>query len=252
MDLANVLHELWRLRWWVAGGLVVAAAAAVLATHRVTLSPLAVEGRAYQYGVASTQVLVESNAVPVVDVTSIEQPLANQATVFAQIMSSAPVLDRVAGALELPPGTIAAEQPLLPQGERETSVQRAADVASESRAFRLRFATSKDLPIITVFAQGPTAAAAAQLADRSVRAFRDYMSTTQVARRVPPERQFAVRQLGPAGSGTVNAGTGASMAVLAFGGAFVGWCVLVLLVSSVARNWQGAGTLNPLEARRPS
>lgn len=253
MELTNILKELWRLRWWVMLGFIISGVAGVASTNRIQLSPFEIQRKSFEYGVASTQVLVESKALPIVDVDSFRLPLAGQASVFAQLMSSEPVLTRVAATIGVAAGSIVAEQPLLPQGEGRTAEERANDVAAESLAYRLRFATQKDLPIITLFAQGPTPQQAARLADGAVTAFRQYIEERQDQQSVPESRRVAVRRLGPAQAGLVNAGTGRAMAVLAFGGAFTAWCVLVLLASNVARNWHRVdGALAPLEGQRPS
>ena len=49
----------------------------------------------------------------------------------------------------------------------------------------------------------------------------------------------------------VNGGASVATAVLAFLAVFVGWCVLLLLTASIARNWSRAtGALAPSESHR--
>lgn len=199
-----------------------AVAAAVLVGNRVSLAPLGLESRATTTGTATAQVLVDASASTLANLRQDTLPLTTRAGVFAQYMASAAIRDTVARAVGLPPAAVTTEGPFSGPGQQYNVVApataRNAQLADEGSRYRLQFVAQPDLPLVTIYAQGPDAARAAALADAVIGAVR--ADLTRLRGTAPPDlrpqRRVVVRSLGPAQSGTVTAGGGAPMTALAF------------------------------------
>jgi hypothetical protein len=241
MELALSLRELWRLRAWVVLAFAVALLAAVLSIYRPTLSPPGLQSRTLQASSASTQILVDAGRSSLADTARDLAPLAVRADTFAKVMTSPSVVTSIATEAGIPPGAVTAVGPVSgPSGSSKawgSPSARASQIPYEGIGYRLSFEAVEDQPVITTIAQAPTTAEAVRLANASVRGLRRYLERPQLTQGVPLPRRVAVQQLGRAQGGvTIPAGTGRSVAVLAFLGVFGALCVLILVLSGLRRS----------------
>lgn len=253
MDLAQVLRELWRRRGWLALGALLALYLALTTAYRVGLFPPSLERKTLAVGVADTQLLVDTPRSALTDVGRDLEPLAARATVFTHFMTSLPVREAVARRVGLPASAIQADAPPSPNQPRAatepTAAQRGSAVVGERRGYRLFFSNDPTSPTVNIRAQAPTARDAIRLANAGAAGFRAYVQRIQVQQGDPPARRVQLRQLGSAQGGIVGGEINERLAALAFAGAFVGWCLLVLLVVNVARSWRELEAEEGLEGR---
>lgn len=94
--------------------------------------------------------------------------------------------------------------------------------------------------MITIYAQASTADMAIRLANGAATGFQKYIAGIQLRDQVPDRRRVQISQLGEANGGLVNKGVNRVVAALAFVAVFVGWCVGILVASSIARDWRQA------------
>jgi hypothetical protein len=242
VDLAQILKQLWRLRAGVAVGVVVAVFAGIAAGHKVSLLPPSLESRSIEFGAASTQVLVDAEKSPLVDIARDIDPLSSRAAVYTRLVESAPVKREIAELSGVSPDTIviATKSPAtgVRTAQEPVAEERASELAGQGRAQRLLFEVEEDLPVIQISAQAPTGEAAITLANSAAAGLSRYINQLQVEQEVPPRRSIAVRQLGEASGGLVNGGANRMLALLIALVAMIAWCMLLLVGASIVRNWR--------------
>ena len=92
MEAITILRELWRLRYLVFLGAMLALAIALMTAYRISLAPPKLESRQYHVGVASARVLVDTPDSQVVDLNPKgADALSSRATLLANLMASSPV-----------------------------------------------------------------------------------------------------------------------------------------------------------------
>lgn len=240
MDLAQILKELWSRRGWLAVGAVVALVAGLATAYNLSFLPPKLEKKALSIGVAHTQILIDSPASSLTDLGRDLQPLAQRASVYARFMTTRPVRRAIAAEVGLRDDQIITEAPLLAQvpkaAQEPVAADRGGDLLGEDVAYRMRFSTDAGLPTITIQAQAPRVEDAERLADAGAAGFASYVQQVQRRQGIPEPRRVTVRQLGAAQGGVVAEEVNRPLAALTFVGVFVGWCLLVLLVSNVTRS----------------
>jgi hypothetical protein len=236
--------KLWRLRLWVALGVVLGGAAAVgsLSTSHSTV-----------YASASTQMLVDSPDSALANASVDLTGYVARATVFARLMTSAEVLQYVGKAAGINGNLIDATGPLEINNSPTATHAPVALVDGKDLAapenYKLSFVQNPSLPTVDVYADAPTTAQAITLANGAVTGFANYISQQNVAR-VPQGERIVIRQLGQATGGLVDATASKKIAVLAFVGVFALWCSVVLFMSRLRANLRTARQ-NGAEVRFP-
>ena len=92
MEAITILRELWRLRYLVFLGAILALAIALMTAYRISLAPPKLESRQYHVGVASARVLVDTPDSQVVDLNPKgADALSSRASLLANLMASSPV-----------------------------------------------------------------------------------------------------------------------------------------------------------------
>jgi hypothetical protein len=253
MESARLLRELWGRKLLLGLGLLVALLAGLSTVFRV--SPSGLEHRSLEYSNARTQLLVDWSDSSLVDLDRETDPLVARAGVYARIMTSPEVLRQIGAASDVPWRRIYAKGPFelnQPRIEQEpTAERRGSQLVGEGSGYRLRFETNPTLPIVTVFAEAPTTRAATRLADGAVVGLQRYLQgleddAARTSSSVPPltvaaSKRVAVRRLGDAAGGTVDAGANKAVVVLATGFVFVLWCLGMLAIPRFARAWRASG-----------
>ena len=236
MEIGYVVSELWKLRGWVAIGLLVG----VLVAMSVMYELPSMQKKSFDVGAASTEVLVEPAGAPL-GVLGINPETAvnpvNQMPLYARLITTAPVRERIRTLSGITAGTIATGIPAsLQTGRAVASEERATELLAERNAYRILASPSVELPVLTVATQAPTATEAIKLANSAVVALRDYVNAT--AREEGVARPMRFRQLGPAVGGVVTQNANIKIAALAFFAAFAAWAFMVLVVSRLRTAWR--------------
>jgi hypothetical protein len=220
MEPAQIIRVLRGRRLALAVVLLAAAAVAILAGYRVTLSPPGLHAKTVASGAATAQILVDSPQSTLANLKQATLPLTTRAGVFAQYMASSETRDGIARETGIPASQITTEGPFSGAGAAQNAVTpapaRGAQILDETKPYRLQFLTQEALPLVTVYAQGPTPADAARLADGVLPAVQQQLAKLAVDANLLPADRVIVRSLGPADSGTVGGSAGKAIMVLAF------------------------------------
>jgi len=248
MTVVSVLRELWARRLVVAVGLALAVVAGLLVAFDVGLGvPPKLSDRRYDVGVASASVLVDSPSSQVIDIGGARsradiESLSARARLLSNIMAASPLKERIARRAGVPTAALIASAPEpgpAPAPSPVDALDSKAE-ASDPDAYVLTIRFNEALPIIVAEAQAPSPAAAAAIADAAVTELARYMKTAAAADRVPDARRVVVTALGPARSATVQRGPAPLYAVIAAIFVFGAWCVGILLIAGLVRNWRSA------------
>ena len=92
MDIASILNELWRRRSWVAAGAIVVALIALSVVFRLP----GFDKKSDTSGAASTDVLVDTRSSALGSIAIDVNELATRASVYANIISTTAVRQRIA------------------------------------------------------------------------------------------------------------------------------------------------------------
>ncbi|HEV7400637.1 MAG TPA: hypothetical protein VGN84_10260 [Solirubrobacterales bacterium] len=255
MELARTLKTLWIRRRLVALGAAIALIAALLSVYSVGLFPPSMTSRTNVFATASTQLLVDAPDSAFADLENDLTPLETRASVFARFLASPVALQLIAKEAKVPLSSIEAEGPYdinLPVIQQEpTAGQRSSQIIGEGALYRLRFENNPVLPVVSVFAQAPTEAEAIDLANAAPRALRTYINQIQEHQHTPDSRRVAIRKLGEATGGVVNAGANVQIALLVFIVVFGAWCMLLIPAQTIARGWREANPYGDAESAQP-
>jgi hypothetical protein len=245
MEFARALKALWKRRRLVALGAVIAAIAAICSAFTVSIFPPKLTPRTNTFATASTQILVDTPNSAFANLEEEVEPLNTRAALFSRFLASPLAISLIAREAGLPANAIEGQGPYeqnLPVFEQEpTAEKRSSQIIGERALYRLRFENNPDLPIVTVFAQAPTADGAHKLADAVPEALSSYLNRIQEAQKTPAKRRVIVHQLGDATGGVVNGGANGQIAALVFFVVLVLWCLLLIPAHTIARGWRAAG-----------
>lgn len=238
LDLAYILRELSRHRRWLALGAVLALVVGTTTAYRPTWSPPGLQDRSFQVGAGSTSVVIDSRQSTIIDLAGTVDPLAQRAETYARYGSSAPVRDRIARKVDIPPEALVAT---ADAGGEVGSEQRASELVEEDQSYRIAFTAVEGQPLIDITAQAPKGGTAVELADAAAASLSEYIQLQQDSQRIPAVRRVTVRQIGPAEGGVFNSGVNLTTAILATVATFIGFCLLVLLLGRLLAEWRRSG-----------
>jgi hypothetical protein len=245
VDFINALRMLRRRWWWAAIGVIPVAYLALSSAYHVGTS--GIHKKSLEFGSAQTQLLIDSPESTLAYAGADVTPLSTRAQVFAQFLQTNPVKTEMGKLLHVPGGAIAVTipntNPNLPIAAIQPAAQqRNQGLISESKALQLLVVPEPDLPLISVYAQGPTSEAATALANASAKALGDYVAglrgqtftkkqlNQQARLGIVPASRVTVRQLGAAQGGMVDSGASKKVAILVFFGLLILDCVIVILL----------------------
>ncbi|HEX7298619.1 MAG TPA: hypothetical protein VF257_06410 [Solirubrobacteraceae bacterium] len=242
MDLLGLLSAIWRRKLLAVVMIVLATGAAIATSYKVP----SMKPRMLAVGAATSQILVDSNPSTLVAGAGTDQiaALGSRATVYAQYLSSRDAVAQISRATGIPSRLITARGPFsegtgIKNYQQQPAESRAKDLVDESKTYRLVFAAQDGVPIITVYATGPSAGSALELAKSSFATLQKYVAhlesdsapalaaqraaaaagkgttgTTKGA--LGSDVQVVVRQLGAPEGGLVGGGANKLMMILAF------------------------------------
>ncbi len=172
---------------------------------------------------ASTHALVDVGDPSIVQRRALPQhvsSLQKRAELFGRLMTTEPVLARIARRADLPPGSIGAiarttaEVPITLT--EPGSEERASQIRDSRLPYRLELQSDPDEPVLAVYAQGPSELEAKGLADASVAGLRDYLDALARKQGIPPKDRVHLRQLGAARGAVVSGRASVVIAALTF------------------------------------
>jgi len=205
--------------------------------YKVSVFPPGLSHRSISNGSAETHILVDSPRSSVADLNRSFDPLVARAQVFSQLMTTAPVVDRIAKIAGVPASAITASDDNstlnVPTSETEpTASVRANQITGEGLHYRLTFRAEPEQPTVTVFGQAPTAEQAIKITNAAAKGAAEWVRDTQDRQLVPDSRRTQLTQLGAATGGTVNSGASRIVSALAFVAIIGVGCLLILLIGN--------------------
>jgi hypothetical protein len=237
VELVRIIEKLWRHRVLVSLGVLLSTLAALATAYHLTLLPPTLESRSIEFGSASTQVLIDAQTSPLLDLDAQLEPLSTRAEIYARLVESNEVRTAIARRVHLPPEQLVIEGRGGELGARATrepaAEQRANQLRGEAQTNRVLFVAEEGLPVVSVYTQAATAEGAVVLAKAAADGLIAYLEDLQSSRRVPERRKVEFRTLGDPEGGPVNEGASKVVALLAFISVMIAWCFGVLLLSGV-------------------
>jgi hypothetical protein len=237
MELAQILVQLWRRRIAVVAVIAFAFLVALALAYKISVFPPGLSHRSVSNGTAETHILVDSPRSSVADLNRSFDPLTARAQVLAELMTTAPVVDRIAKIAGVPSSAITASDDNstlnVPTSETEpTAPIRSSDISREKLHYRITFRAEPEQPTVTIFGQGPNAAEAIKITNAAAKGAAEWVQDTQNKQLVPDSRRTQLTQLGAATGGTVNSGASRILAALAFFVIIGAGCLLILLIGN--------------------
>ncbi len=230
MELAQVIRIL-RARWWATLAIVILAVGAALAVRETVTS--------VPTGAATVQILVDSPDSALANLSQETVPLTTRASVFAQVMTSATVLEAIAASAKVPVSQITAQGPYSGPGQAldvvTPSEARGNQLLAQTVKYRLTFVAQTNEPVVTASVQGPNAAAAAHVAASIFPGVQSYVSTLQQQSATPAQHRVTIRQLGPPQAGSVDSSARSTLMVAAFAGVLLLGLLLLLGIEGTRR-----------------
>jgi hypothetical protein len=213
-----------------------------------------------QIGVATSYVDVDPPAsMPALPYVQATPPLdlatfQKRADLLGRIMVSPVVLDRIAPRCGLSPDKLSglarttANVPI--SFTQPNSEQRASDIAASLAPYRLEVQARPTLPIIDVYAEAPSVAAAQCLANEAPVALTAYLQNL-AAHQGQPAQVVHLQPLGPARGGIANPGATMTIAILTFLTVFALSLVALLGLVRLLRRRQAGRRAQPAEVLDP-
>jgi hypothetical protein len=244
VTLALALRELWSRKILLVIGVFVAILAAVASVSNVSIFPPSLSKGELEYYSGRTQILVDSEASSIGDLRRDLTPMVARANVYSRFMTTPAALRVIGEKARIPANEIYAEGPYqLGQArfiQEPTAERRGSQLAGRQARYRLRFDSDPELPIVTVYAEAPSAPQATALADGAASGLADYVVNLQDEQGIPEKRRVAIRQLGSTTGAPVTAGADTKVAVFVFFVVFGLWCIAVLMFRRLVAGWRRA------------
>lgn len=247
MALGNRMYRLWQFKAGLVFSLLVALFVAVMAVDRPSLSPLGLTPRALTMASALTHVFVDTPSSSMIDLREDTYALAeiqDRAVVLGNVVANGAVETAIAKRAGVPITALRVQAPLTPaqtepqvnsQGERHVT-----DILKFNDQYRLVIQVNTTIPMLDIYAQTPTAASAAALANAAVFELRAYVRALAAREHVPRIDQVRIDQLGAAQGKVINAGIRWQVALLAFVLTFAVALASAVYFARVRAGWREA------------
>jgi capsular polysaccharide biosynthesis protein len=236
VELAEITRILWARKFAAIAIVVVAVAVAVAVRLSVSSVPT---------GAATVQILVDSPDSALANLSQETVPLTTRASVFAQVMTSAAVLEQIAKSAGVPANEITAEGPYSGAGQPLDAVTpspaRGNQLIAQTTKYKLTFVAQANEPVVTASVQGPNAAAAAAVARSIYPGVQRYVSSLQSQSGTPASHRVTIRQLGPPQAGPVNSSSRSTFMIAAFLGVLVLGLLALIGIEGLRRRPDEAG-----------
>lgn len=227
----------------LAVSLLVGGVAAAANSGMVSVHPARLHLHSLQVATATTYIdvdlpasgpsLVHANGIPPDD----EQTAINRAEYLGRILITSPVLSRMARRCGLPAAQVTGyawtttDVPFV--FTEPDSEQRAAEIAASQQPYQIQVEPRPDVPIVDVYSEAPSVAAANCLGNAAPIALRGFLQS--LARNQHDQDPISqIRTLGPAQAVIVNTGANIEIAFLTF----VTFFGLTLATAATIRRWR--------------
>jgi hypothetical protein len=251
VTFALALRELWSRKFLLFLGVPLAVLAAVASVSSVSLLPPGKGEPTLDYYSGRTQILVDSKASSIADLNRDLSPMVARANVYSRFMTTPAALRVIGAKAKIPAAAIYAEGPYqLGQArfiQEPTAERRGSQLVGRKSRYRLRFDSDPELPIVTVYAEAPSAREATRLAEGAASGLAEYVTKLQDEQGISERRRVAIRQLGSTTGAPVTAGASKKVAVFVFMVVFGIWCLAILMVRRLITGWKRAGGLEASE-----
>jgi hypothetical protein len=169
-------------------------------------------------GAATTQILIDAPQSALANLKQNTLPLTTRAGMFAQFMASTAVRQSIADEAGIPVDQILAKGPFDDPDAAPTGVTTSAGPAEgpAAPAYVLTFVAQEELPIVTVYAQGPDAKSASRLAGSVAKGVEQYVEELQTEGALPDKDRVTIRGLGTPEGGSVTSGGAGPIMVAVF------------------------------------
>jgi hypothetical protein len=239
------LRELWSRKLLLFLGVPLAVLAALVSVSSVSLLPPGKGEPTLDYYSGRTQILVDSKDSSIADLNRDLTPMVARANVYSRFMTTPAALRVIGEKAGIPPAAIYAEGPYqLGQArfiQEPTAERRGSQLVGRKSRYRLRFDSDPELPIVTVYAEAPSAGVATRLAEGAASGLAEYVTKLQDEQGISEARRVAIRQLGSTTGAPVTAGASKKVAVFVFMVVFGLWCLGILMIRRLITNWRRAG-----------
>lgn len=237
MDFAQALNELWRLRRWVALGVLASVLVSLAVAYDVGLIPPRLDPKTLPIARASTSILVDTPQSAITDLNADLGPLADRAIVFGRLGVSQVVRRDIARRVGLEEDEISFLAPLeVSTGDQSTADARITSILAADDRFQVAFLVERGLPSIRVQTEAPELEDALRLATESSDALVDYIADVQRREGRPVSRRVVLRPLSEPQGAVIAAEINRQLMGLAFVATFLAWCLGVLAVAGVRTN----------------
>lgn len=226
MDFAVASLQIWRRKLWLIPVILLAAAAYLAVAYRVSVNPPGLESRSLSYGFASSSVLVDSERSALASVELPVAALGERAAVYAELLASDGVLQRIGAEAGVPWRTISVDVSAsnLPTEGPERGVELVGD--TRSREILARVVTGQ--PIIDISTQAQSAREAIVLAQAASVALPDYINDLQADQEIEGPRRVTVTPVGRPSGGLVGESNNVMMGIFAAIAVFGIGCLAIL------------------------
>jgi hypothetical protein len=176
MALGIHLRRLTQLRLALVLSLAATVLAGLTGAYHVTLLPPGISGRSVAAAGADTQILVDGPSPGVLDTRFGSEGfgwLETGGQLLSGVMVSAPVSDTIASMAKIPARDISFSSPETPL----TAGEEGSPAVPAGKRWTLTVAARPDVPIVDVYAQGPTRAGALALVAAAFTALSEYVTS---------------------------------------------------------------------------
>lgn len=220
----------------------IALVCAIASVSHIGVLPPKLSSRHLDIAAAATRVTIDVPKPLVTNALAQDgdfQALDKRAALVGGLMSSEPVLRRIAQEARIDPSDVAAVTRITTGVQsaftEPDSERRAAQIAAARKHYQLEVQPSQTLPLLSIYTQAPSVEEAVRLANAAVPATRRYL--TKLARKegLSPAKEVSLDQLGPAQGAIVNGGARVQIGGLTFLFVFATTLLLALGVARVRR-----------------
>jgi capsular polysaccharide biosynthesis protein len=229
MDMSRFFSVLWRSKWLVVTGLVVAVLASLTAGFRVENGSM--EPRAESSFTAATLVMLSGAGIPLYQAESPgqaltngttaprEQNLSKAAVMYAYIISGSSIRDDVTRQV----GPLSASESI-------SAVQRTTQPSGSER-----FPGRLDLPIIEIHGTAASPERAVQLAETATASFHSFVAQQQEAAKLAPEARVELANIQDAAVTENNVSNTVAPLIAVGAGTFLAFIALIFILDNARR-----------------
>jgi hypothetical protein len=246
------LRKLWGLRAGVIVSLLAASIVAVWSVNKVSLVPLGLTPRSLEMATASTHVVVDTPTSALVDLrqdTYSLEGLRNRSVLLGNVIAGTRVRRNIARRLGLPADAVRIQAPLTREQSAPSvtseSARHTSDILKSAHQYRRNIQANLTVPMLDIYSQAPTAAAASTLVNAAVDELRAYLAELAAAEDTPTRSKIQLMQLGRGEGVVINEGVDWQVALLAFLVTFGACAATVIFIDRVRAGWQVAARSEP-------